>query len=187
MSEKREQILTTALKLFVENGFHATPTSKIAKESGVATGTLFHYFKTKEELINTLYLETKDVLIQAISKDIDHQETIKGKLRQLFFNAISWAVTYPEQQLFYYQFSHSPFISKMTKEIGLQRFQFIYEILRQGQEHDILKAVPIDLMFEAIQGILNGITKHLMNYPDKINDQHYMENAFRMYWDALKG
>ncbi|MCK5033837.1 MAG: helix-turn-helix transcriptional regulator, partial [Calditrichia bacterium] len=53
-SEKREAILKATLNLLVERGFHDTPTSLIAKEAGVATGTLFHHFKNKEELINAL-------------------------------------------------------------------------------------------------------------------------------------
>ena len=47
-TEKREAILDTALVLFTERGFFGTPTSMISKEAGVATGTLFFYFKTKE-------------------------------------------------------------------------------------------------------------------------------------------
>ena len=53
--DKQQLILGTALKLFVENGFHGTATSKIAAEAGVANGTLFNYFRTKEELIFAIY------------------------------------------------------------------------------------------------------------------------------------
>ena len=57
MKEKEQKILDTSLKLFVERGFHGTSTAEIAKTAGVATGTLFHYFKTKEELIDSsIYL-----------------------------------------------------------------------------------------------------------------------------------
>jgi len=51
--DKKQLILGTALKLFVEAGFHGTATSKIAAEANVANGTLFNYFRTKEELILT--------------------------------------------------------------------------------------------------------------------------------------
>ena len=44
--EKQKAVMEAALKLFTEKGFHGTPTSKIAKDAKVATGTLFHYFKT---------------------------------------------------------------------------------------------------------------------------------------------
>lgn len=187
MNEKRQQILEAALKLFVNNGFHATPTTQIAKEAGVATGTLFHYFKTKEELINTLYLETKEELTRELSANVDEQASIKGKLRQLFFNAIHWALAYPNQQAFYYQYSYSPFISQITKELGEQRLQFVYEIIEEGKATDILKDVPTQLLFDSSLGIINGIVKYSLEQPGKMQDNLFMEQAFTLFWDALKG
>jgi AcrR family transcriptional regulator len=58
LNEKKQQIMNAALKLFVENGFHGTSTAEIAKTAGVATGTLFHHFKTKQELINNQHFST---------------------------------------------------------------------------------------------------------------------------------
>lgn len=187
MTDKRQQILNTALNLFVENGFHATPTSMIAKEAGVATGTLFHHFKTKEELINTLYLETKEILIQALTKQVNDQNTLKSKFRQVFYNAINWAISHPNHQFFCRQYSFSPFISTLTRKLGLQHFHVIQELLREGQEKDILKPIHVDLMLETAQGTLDGITNYLMEHPEKINDREFTEQAFSMFWDVLKG
>ncbi|MDD3246000.1 MAG: TetR/AcrR family transcriptional regulator [Methanosarcina sp.] len=52
VEDKRTAIIETALKLFTERGFHGTSTAQISKEAGVATGTLFNYFPTKEDLVN---------------------------------------------------------------------------------------------------------------------------------------
>ena len=187
MKNKRQAILDTALKLFVEQGFHATPTSKIAKDAGVATGTLFHYFKTKEDLINTLYLETKDVLIKEIARNVNEQVTIKAKSQQIFVNAIHWALNEPEQQLFYYQFCHSPFISQITKELGEQRLQFVFDIIEEGKTTDILKEVPTDLLLDSALGLLNGIIKHFMEQPEKILEKNSLKQAFSLFWDSIKG
>ena len=66
--DKRKQILDAALKLFVELGFHGTPTSMIAKEAGVANGTLFHYFATKDELVIALYVAIKNQMAGHITE-----------------------------------------------------------------------------------------------------------------------
>lgn len=58
-SEKRQAILNTALRLFVEQGFHSTSTASIAKHAGVATGTLFHHFSSKSALMDELFLSIK--------------------------------------------------------------------------------------------------------------------------------
>jgi AcrR family transcriptional regulator len=62
IEDKKAALLKAALKLFTERGFHGTSTAQISKEAGVATGTLFNYFPTKEDLINGLYFEVKGEL-----------------------------------------------------------------------------------------------------------------------------
>ena len=74
MNEKKQCILDASLKLFVDNGFHGTSTSEIAKTAGVATGTLFHYFKTKKELINSLYFHTKECMLNEVKGNYDDKK-----------------------------------------------------------------------------------------------------------------
>lgn len=187
MKDKRTALLDAGLKLFVENGFYATPTAQIAREAGLATGSLFHYFSTKEELINTIYLENKDLLIEALKKGLDEQMTVKSKLRKLFFNFIFWALDYSRELQFFNQFSNSPFIDQMTKEQGLERFVFVFEIIEKGKETDVLKDMPADLLFDTAQGVLNGFVFNLLANRDRANDQAYLENGFILYWDCIKG
>ena len=58
---KKTAIAGAAARLFTERGFHGTPTSLIAREAGISNGTLFHYFPTKEELINFAYFDIEVV------------------------------------------------------------------------------------------------------------------------------
>lgn len=59
--DARERILDAAERLFAENGFDATPTSRVAKQAAVPKGLLFYYFPTKRELLNTLVGERLDL------------------------------------------------------------------------------------------------------------------------------
>ena len=72
-NDKQEAILDTALTLFTERGFFGTPTSLISKEAGVATGTLFFYFRTKEDLIDTLYCRIKAEAAAAMCRGIGEE------------------------------------------------------------------------------------------------------------------
>src|SRR5690242_12712168 len=56
-ADKREAILAAALRLIARLGLHAAPMSAVAREAGVAAGTLYLYFPSKEAMINALYLE----------------------------------------------------------------------------------------------------------------------------------
>src|SRR5258708_5499587 len=69
--DKREVILQTALALLATNGFQHTPMSLIVKHSGASAGIIYHYFTSKDELIQALYRRVKAELGQAIlSSDI---------------------------------------------------------------------------------------------------------------------
>jgi len=80
--DKRAAILAKTLYLISERGFHDTPMSLIAKTSGVSADLIYHYFSSKEELINELYKEIKLETIQAMlasySGDLSFQERFLG-------------------------------------------------------------------------------------------------------------
>ena len=61
--DKRNLILDTTLSLLSENGFHGTPISLIAEKANIGAGTIYRYFKNKEELINELFIEIKRRII----------------------------------------------------------------------------------------------------------------------------
>lgn len=184
--DKRQALLQTALKLFTKNGFHGTPTSKIAKKAGVATGTLFHYFNTKEELINQLYLEIKQELRQALAAGVDNERTIRGMFYKGWLNFIVWALEHPEKLQFFNQFSSSPYISNLTREEGLQHFRFLKDLLEEGKRQDVLKDMSTDLLFDITVGMCGVSAMHFMNHPERFQDDAYREMAFTAYWDCIK-
>jgi AcrR family transcriptional regulator len=114
--DKKTAIIEAALKLFTERGFHGTSTAQISKEAGVATGTLFNYFPTKEDLINSLYFKVKGQLSQSMGKEIEAQSPFQDKLRKIWSNLIKWGVDNQEEFLFVGQFCSSPYITKFTRE-----------------------------------------------------------------------
>src|SRR6201996_2124033 len=72
-SDKRRLILDAAVRVFARQGFHACRVSDIADEAGVAYGLLYHYFPSKDEVLNTLFLERWNVMIEMIH-EVDAQE-----------------------------------------------------------------------------------------------------------------
>ena len=66
--DKRRQILDAAIRVFARQGFHSTRVADIADEAGVAYGLVYHYFKSKEEVLNELFVERWSLLIAAIEE-----------------------------------------------------------------------------------------------------------------------
>ena len=67
-AEKRRLILDAAVRVFARQGFHATRVSDIADEAGVAYGLVYHYFKSKDEVLNELFIERWSLLLAAIEE-----------------------------------------------------------------------------------------------------------------------
>jgi TetR/AcrR family fatty acid metabolism transcriptional regulator len=71
--DKRRVILDAAVRVFARQGFHTCRVSDIADEAGVAYGLVYHYFSSKEEILDTLFLERWDVMLAAIAEaDASH-------------------------------------------------------------------------------------------------------------------
>lgn len=66
--DKRRVILAAAVRVFARQGFHTCRVSDIADEAGVAYGLVYHYFSSKEEILDTLFLDRWDVMLAAIAQ-----------------------------------------------------------------------------------------------------------------------
>ena len=78
--DKRRLILDAAVRVFAARGFHHCRVSDVADEAGVAYGLVYHYFSSKEEILNTLFLERWQIMLDAIA-DIDARDlTARDKL-----------------------------------------------------------------------------------------------------------
>ncbi len=81
--EKRRQILDAAIRTFARQGFHACRVPDIADEAGVAYGLVYHYFRSKDEILDTLFLERWDVMLDAI-REVDAGDlAAREKLRAI--------------------------------------------------------------------------------------------------------
>ncbi len=78
--DKRRQILDAAIRVFARQGFHSTRVSDIADEAGVAYGLVYHYFKSKDEVLNELFSERWSLLLTAIEEADSEGSSPRAKL-----------------------------------------------------------------------------------------------------------
>jgi AcrR family transcriptional regulator len=78
--DKRRQILDAAIRVFARQGFHATRVADIADEAGVAYGLVYHYFKSKDEVLDELFVERWSLLLSAIEEADRNGERPRAKL-----------------------------------------------------------------------------------------------------------
>ncbi len=81
--EKRRVILDAAVRVFARQGFHTCRVADIADEAGVAYGLVYHYFSSKEEILDTLFLERWGLLLEAIAEADAEHNSPRDKLRAI--------------------------------------------------------------------------------------------------------
>jgi AcrR family transcriptional regulator len=181
--DKKEKLLKTAIKLFVKQGFENTPTSQISKEAGVASGTLFYHFKTKEELINSAYIYCNKSVSAVVNKDFDKTEDTKEKIRKLWFNMINWGLNNKIENDFIQKFLNSKYISKLNIKEMESLFEEIKETMKSGIKQGIIK----DWSFEIISSIFMSIYHIFLNdfiKKKKVDNQQIL-NSFEVLWDSI--
>ncbi len=186
LENKRERILLAAKRLFVKQGFHSTPTAAIAREASVANGTLFHYFNTKEELINTLFKETNKSYFSIATAGVENETNIKRKIRLLWYNSVKWAMNRPQDFLFIQLYTNSPFISQLSRGEQSEHSGFYFDLIDQGKIKNKLKDIPTDLMYQLITYQIYGIINYLLQHKEFKHNSAYLSMAFDFCWESIE-
>lgn len=179
---KKESILVSALHLLVNNGVHNTPMSAIAKEAGTGMGTIYNYFKNKDELINELYLYIKEKE-KTVFVPFDENEPVKTQFEKYYSNFIDFFVQNPTYYGLIVQLQASPIITENSKEEGNKSVQPFIELLLHGQKNRIIKSISADELIFFIGG---SVLSYLRWYFDRNEKQISISNQLQLVWDAIK-
>ncbi|HEY0055261.1 MAG TPA: TetR/AcrR family transcriptional regulator [Pedobacter sp.] len=184
---KRELIFNSALKLFVGKGFHGTATSKIALEAGVANGTLFQYFKTKDELVIALYINIKEELGEYISKNTAQNSDIKETLKSQVLSSLFWALDNQTKFHFIQQMHTSPYIGLVEPEILNQQIEPHLMLIQKGINEGVIKPLPADLIYSLMSHQIFGLYQFLISKKlSKAKQKDTIQTTFEMLWEMLR-
>jgi AcrR family transcriptional regulator len=184
--EKTRKILDAALKLFVEYGFHATPTSKIAKEAGVANGTLFNKFATKNDLIVALFVDIEDRMYQYIEENSARGNSLRETMKGQYLATLYWAIENKNEFLFVEQFKTSPFIALIAQEELEKSMKPVCDLIQQGISEKIIKPLPVDYLFALIISHTFGLNNYLIkNNFSKAKQHAIISDTFELLWNMI--
>lgn len=163
---KKTQILNAALNLFTVTGFHNTSTAAIAREAGVATGTLFHHFPSKELLIAALYQDIKHEFAAVLSQQLLTEQG-DAAFAAIWTNGVSWLVMHPQKLAFILLCSHSLYFDKSTQmDIWQQELGFVSDMLMQGIADGRIKDLPIDYLMTVCESLLLSTSTYVSSLPE---------------------
>jgi AcrR family transcriptional regulator len=183
---KKQQLLDSALALFVNQGIYATSTASIAKTAGVATGTLFHHFPSKDALVLELYKNIKqEFALQIAPFELDVTQ-LEQQAKVIWQQAIDWALANAEQQQFcLLVMQYQPLSADTKAQIFADEFGFLKEIMLFGQQHQLIANYPIALMLESAHGQFLTSSQFFINNTDLAQDTKHREAAFNLFWQSF--
>jgi AcrR family transcriptional regulator len=182
--DKRNAILDAATRLFAERGLTAAPTSEISKQAGVAEGTLFTYFKTKDDLINALYREIKLELADAMMSDFPRKKNVRTRLRHVWDRYIRWGIANPRQYKVLGQLLVSEVLTKECREAGSAPFVEFQTMIRDGIEGRVFRNdLPIELISKSFGSLVEAAIDLTASNPSKANK--YRDSGFEMLWAGI--
>jgi AcrR family transcriptional regulator len=179
---KRNSILAAATEVVAEQGA-AAPTARIARLAGVAEGSLFTYFATKDELLNQLYLELKSDLRQAMLTPAPGADTTRKKLRHAWQQYVRWGVSYPEKRKVLAQLGVSDRITGESKAEGMRGFSEINALLQESSSGGALRERP-PAFVGALMAALAEATMDFMA-KDSQHAEEYADSGFEAFWNAI--
>jgi AcrR family transcriptional regulator len=182
--DKRSAILDAAAQVVAEYGVSA-PTAKISKVAGVAEGTLFTYFATKDELLNHLYLALKSDLHESMMADYPAGQSLVDRGRHVWDCFVRWGSANPDKRKALRQLQVSDRVTDKTRKVMGDEFAEISGTLRECAAGGVLK----DQSSAFIVAIMSAIAETTMEFISRepAHARRYTKVGFEAFWRAVAG
>jgi AcrR family transcriptional regulator len=185
VGDKRTAVMQAMMELVTEHGFHGTAMSMVAKRAGVAAGTIYHYFDSKEEVINQLYGELKQRMSTTLLEEGASKGTIKDKFFSFYASLYQYFIQHPEEFRFLEQYDNSPFVSPAAREESLRQYGTTLDFLQQGMELGVLRPLDLRMLIALVYGHVASLAK--LHLSGLLNiSQELLDQAAQSCWDGVR-
>jgi len=182
---KRVTVLNSTLALIKEHGFHGAPMSLIAKHAGVAAGTIYHYFDSKETLIVELYVEVKNRLALAIIEGDDVNKPYKDRFFNIMVNQYNFYVANENAMIFLEQYVNSPFAKNFPDKESKLFMEKVIPLFEYGIKNAYFKNIDSRLLAPTIKGTLVAAAKFQLSEHIVFSKEDITE-VVTIIWDGIK-
>lgn len=182
---KTALIHNAALRLTLLHGIDGLKMADIAKEAGIATGTLYVYFEDKEALLGSLYAAVQATCRQHLPKAERKEEPFRVLFKNAFITAQQYWVIHFAEAIFMDQFYHSSYISAAMKKEPMPLEDYFSLLLAGAKRQLLVKDMDTDLLLCAITGLLRQAEMLCVRAEKKLN-KPLLEKLFTLCWDGIK-
>lgn len=187
-TDKREDILRSALELIAEHGFHGAPTAMIAERAKVGAGTIYRYFENKDVLIAELYRDLEERITPTLLEGYDANKPIRDRFLHLGSALLRYFIDNPLDFRYLEQFHNSPYGVEFRREKLLGKkgnIDAYQELFADAIDRRMVKDLPLAALFAMAFGPLLAVARdHILGFITL--DDDLVARIIEGCWDAIK-
>jgi TetR/AcrR family fatty acid metabolism transcriptional regulator len=187
---RKNQILDAAMAVFARSGFHNARMDDIVQESGLSKGTLYWYFKSKEEIITAISQRLFATDIEQVGNLLKAEGTVSERLQQLIRDRVqglqemSGVVAILVE--FYAVALHQDGVRQLIKTYFQNFHELLVALIQQGIERGEFRPVDALAAATALDAVFEGLTVRWLIDPDAVQWASLGEAAIRFMLDGLQ-
>lgn len=182
--ETRDRIVKAAISVFGQAGYDAAAMSEVAIQAGVAKGTLYLYFSSKEKLFEEIYQQCLAERLQVCGADTEEQLSVMERLCRRLHNGTRWELAEPlKNQLVRAYLTHPVFGKQVENVVESLNTQALMPIFQQGIASGELRALPLNLLMEIYIRFGSAVYYYIEKHPEDAEN----ESLWQAIYASLKG
>jgi len=183
--DKRNALIKATIALVNNNGFHATPMSKIAKMANVSPATIYLYFENKQDLVNKTYIEVKEKLTAHAFNHYKADMPVAAGFKLIWNSIADFKFNNCEEAIFLAQCDNTPMVDEPSRQKGIQHFQTLLELWERGKEEGIIKPMSNYLLYAYTIIPLSFLIISQRRGAIQLTKDH-VEEAYNAAWNSIK-
>jgi len=186
---QKTKILRAAAALIADHGFHGTSVQMIAEKAGVGVGSLYRYFRDKDELVHAVYEAVREKVESRVQAGFLENQPLRENFRRLAKIFIFHFLEHPADLRFMEQYLASPYRARNTnKTISTEAIYWtLFKSLHEpGKATRVVKDLPMDVLNSLAFGpLVSLLNAHLRGNSDL--DEMTIMGTIDISWEAVTG
>jgi AcrR family transcriptional regulator len=168
----------------VERGFYGTSIPEIAEKADISSGTIYHYFVSKEALVNALYRSWKAQVGQRVFAAFPQAAPVREQFRVMWNEMVAFAQGAPTAFAFIETHNHASYLDAESRAVDRNIHVFAHAMIERAQREGLVKPLDAWILMELIFGAFVGMLRAHWEGRIVLTDD-VVRDAEQACWDAV--
>ncbi|APQ19415.1 TetR/AcrR family transcriptional regulator [Maribacter hydrothermalis] len=183
--DKRNALIDATIELVNNDGFHATPMSKIAKMACVSPATIYLYFENKQDLVNKTYIEVKSSYTDYAFATYDENLPVEKGFEIIWKRIAQFKLKESTYATFLAQCDNTPMIDEASRQEGIKHLQPLLDLWARGKKEGLIKQLSDYMLYAYAINPLSFLMIAQNRGSIQLNDQE-LQQAYEAAWNSIK-